>query len=71
TKLCPYDNACIESLHDILKKEVVYRTQYATFEQANLALFQCIEGFYNRKRIHSNFRYKAPQAIENWAEKIS
>ncbi|MBY0594977.1 IS3 family transposase, partial [Bacillus bingmayongensis] len=70
-KGCPYDNACIESFHAILKKEEVYRTQYVTFEQANLALFQYIEGFYNRKRIHSSIGYKTPQAIEDLAKKVA
>ncbi len=40
----PYDNACIESFHTTLKKEVVYQTTYMTFEQARVALFQYIEG---------------------------
>ncbi|PEY28146.1 IS3 family transposase [Bacillus cereus] len=70
-KGCPYDNACIESFHAILKKEEVYRTKYFTFEQANVALFQYIEGWYNRKRIHSSIGYKTPQAIEDLAKKIA
>ena len=53
-KGCPYDNAYIESFHANLKKEEVYRTKYVTFKQANLALVQYIEGWYNRKRIHSS-----------------
>ncbi len=61
-KGCPYDNACIESFHAILKKEEVYRTKYVSFKEANLVLFQYIEGFYNRKRIHSSIGYKTPQA---------
>ncbi|MEH0005887.1 integrase core domain-containing protein, partial [Bacillus cytotoxicus] len=59
-KGCPYDNACIESFHAILKKEEV-----------NLALFQYIEGFYNRKRIHSSIGYKTPQTIEDLAIKVA
>ncbi|MDC2863709.1 IS3 family transposase [Bacillus sp. BP-3] len=70
-KGCPYDNACMESFHATLKKEEVYRTKYVTFEQANLALFQYIEGWYNRKRIHSSIDYKTPQAIENLAKKVA
>lgn len=70
-KGCPYDNACIESFHDILKKEEVYRTKYVSFEEANLALFQYIEGFYNRKRIHSSIGYNTPQAIEDLAIKVA
>jgi putative transposase len=63
-KGCPYDNACIESFHATLKKEEIYCTQYVTFEQANIALFQYIEGWYNRKRIHGNINYKTPQELE-------
>ncbi|MEI4800912.1 integrase core domain-containing protein [Bacillus sp. FJAT-51639] len=70
-KGCPYDNACTESFHANLKKEKVYRTKYATFEQANVALFQYIEGWYNRKRIHSSIGYKTPQAIEDLAKKVA
>ncbi|QTR72087.1 IS3-like element ISBce13 family transposase [Bacillus cytotoxicus] len=70
-KGCPYDNACIESFHAILKKEEVYRTKYVSFEEANLALFQYIEGFYNRKRIHSSIGYKTPQTIEDLAIKVA
>ncbi len=64
-KGCPYDNACIESFHAVLKKELVYRYTFSTFEIANLAIFKYIEGFYNRKRIHSAIGYKTPQYIED------
>ena len=43
-KGCPYDNACIESFHTILKKEEVHHVTYLNFESANAALFQFIEG---------------------------
>lgn len=39
----PYDNACIESFHSVLKKEEVYTTTYYTFEEAKSALFEYIE----------------------------
>lgn len=64
-KGCPYDNACIESFHAILKKELVYRYTFSTFEDAKFALFKYIEGFYNRKRIHSAIKYKTPQELED------
>jgi transposase len=63
----PYDNACIESFHSILKKEEVYTTTYHTFEEAQTALFEYIESFYNRKRRHSALDYKTPQEVENEA----
>jgi len=53
-KGCPYDNACIESFHAILKKEEVYRFKYIDFDVARLRLFKYIESWYNRKRIHGS-----------------
>lgn len=63
-KGCPYDNACIESFHATLKKEEVYRTKYDSFETARIALFQYIEGWYNRQRIHGRIGYLTPDAYE-------
>lgn len=63
----PYDNACIESFHSVLKKEEVYTTAYHTFEEAKTALFEYIESFYNRKRRHSALDYKTPQQVEDEA----
>ncbi|MDQ0242565.1 transposase InsO family protein [Bacillus fengqiuensis] len=64
-KGCPYDNACIESFHAILKKEEVNHVQYLDYHSAKLAMFQFIEGWYNRKRIHSSLGYKTPQSVED------
>lgn len=55
-----YDNACIESFHSILKKEYVYCTTFKTKKQAYDGIFQYIEFFYNRKRIHSKLGYLSP-----------
>ena len=63
-KGCPYDNACIESFHATLKKEEVYQTHYESFETARIALFQYIEGWYNRKRIHGSIGYVTPDEYE-------
>lgn len=63
----PYDNACIESFHSVLKKEEVYTTTYYTFEEAKSALFEYIESFYNRKRRPSALDYKTPQQVEDEA----
>lgn len=48
----PYDNACIESFHSILKKEEVNYNKYTYFKIARRAIFEYIESWYNRKRIH-------------------
>ena len=64
-KGCPYDNACIESFHAILKKECVYLNTFIDYKHASIVLFQYIEGFYNRKRIHSSINYMTPDEYEN------
>ena len=61
----PYDNACIESFHSIIKKELIYHCSFDTFSQANSAIFEFIESWYNRKRIHSYLNYKTPQQVED------
>jgi putative transposase len=59
-----YDNACIESFHGILKRELVYQTKYKTREEAKQSLFEYIEFFYNSKRIHSTLGYRTPNEFE-------
>jgi len=67
-KGCPYDNAGIESFHASIKKEEVYPSKtYETYETARLAIFQYIEGFYNRRRIHSSINYLTPNQMEELA----
>jgi len=60
----PYDNAAIESFHAILKKEEVHLKKYIDFKEANKAIFEFIEGWYNRNRIHSSLDYMTPQDFE-------
>lgn len=56
-----YDNACIESFHSILKKELIYcNPKFKTKQQAYNAIYRYIEFFYNRKRIHSAIGYLSP-----------
>jgi len=59
-----YDNTCIESFHAMLKKEKVNHVQYIGEKSAQMALFQYIEAWYNRKRIHGSIDYKTPQEME-------
>jgi Transposase and inactivated derivatives len=69
-KGCPYDNACIESFHSILKKEQVNNVQYYDYESAKLDLFVFIESWYNRKRIHGSIGYITPQMKEDLVKMI-
>lgn len=61
----PYDNACIESFHSVLKKEEIYLHNYQDSKEARRAIFEYIEGWYNRKRIHSAIGYMTPQQKED------
>lgn len=61
----PYDNACIESFHSILKKEEVNINKYYSYRHAKQELFKFIVSWYNRKRIHSSLDYITPQEAEN------
>ena len=61
----PYDNASMESFNAILKKEEVNVNNYETFEQAKLAIFQFVEGWYNNQRIHSSLDYMTPNEKYN------
>ena len=60
-----YDNAFIESFWSSLKYELVYHQRFATYAQARTAIFDYIETFYNRTRLHSSLAYKSPIAFES------
>lgn len=59
-----YDNACIESFHSVLKKELVFLETFKTRQQAKQRIFEYIEIFYNRQRIHSSIGYQSPTNFE-------
>jgi putative transposase len=59
-----YDNACIESFHSIIKKELIYQTKYKTRAEAMKDVFEYITCFYNSKRIHSYNNYFSPMEYE-------
>ena len=59
----PYDNACIESFHSILKKEEVNHHKYYNSNVAHKAIFEYIESWYNRKRIHGSIGYMTPEEV--------
>ncbi len=60
----PYDNACIESFHATLKKELVYRNRFATRVDARRAISAYIDTFYNTRRKHSTLGYFSPNKFE-------
>ena len=59
-----WDNAAMESFWSTLKGELVDQTRYATRAQAKQSIFEYIEVFYNRKRLHSSIGYQSPEAFE-------
>jgi transposase InsO family protein len=59
-----YDNAMMESFWATLKTELIYQEHYATREQAKQSIFEYIEVFYNRKRLHSSLGYLSPESFE-------
>lgn len=60
-----YDNAFIESFWSSLKYETVYHRKFATRAAARTALFDYIESFYNRTRLHSSLGYLSPITFES------
>jgi len=59
-----YDNAVMESFLGTLKTELVYHEHYATRDAARASLFEYIEVFYNRQRLHSSLDYQSPESFE-------
>jgi putative transposase len=59
-----YDNACIESFHSVIKKELIFLQDYQTRKQAEQSIFEYIVSFYNYQRIHSSNDYMSPIAYE-------
>lgn len=59
-----YDNAAMESFFATLKKELIHQQDYQTRAQARQSIFEFIEVFYNRERLHSALEYQSPCAFE-------
>ena len=60
----PWDNAPTESLMGTIKSECVHARTFDSREQAALEIFDYIEGFYNRVRIHSALGWLSPAEFE-------
>jgi len=59
-----HDNAVTESFFSTLKGELTHHESYASREEAKRSLFEYIEVFYNRKRLHSTLGYRSPADYE-------
>ena len=68
-KGCCYDNAVVESFFHTLKTEETHLCSYRIREEAKTNIFEYIEAFYNRKRLHSTLGYLSPVDFEKAWEK--
>lgn len=59
-----WDNAPVESFFGSLKQELVFHQKYQTRFHARQSIFEYIERFYNRRRLHSTLGYKSPADYE-------
>ena len=59
-----WDNAPVESFFASLKRELVHDEKYTTREQAKASIFEYVEAFYNRVRLHSSLGFLSPEQFE-------
>jgi transposase InsO family protein len=63
-KAYPWDNACIESFHALIKREWLNRFKILDYNHAYRLVFSYIDAFYNTVRIHSHCGYLSPNQYE-------
>lgn len=66
----PYDNACIESFHSLIKREWLNRFKIANIDAAQKLVFEYINTFYNTVRIHSHCDYMSPDDYERMYKEL-
>ena len=59
-----YDNAAVETFFKTIKAELIWRHSWETRRQAEMAIFEYINGFYNPRRRHSALGWKSPIAFK-------
>jgi putative transposase len=59
-----YDNAMVETVFKTIKSELIWLTAFTSRDQAEIAIGNYIEGFYNPRRRHSSLGYVSPVAFE-------
>ena len=64
SKANPWDNACIESFHALIKREWLNRYAVKDIYHARKLVFEYIDAFYNTRRIHSYCGYLSPMTYE-------
>ena len=66
----PWDNACIESFHSLIKREWLNRFKIRDYGHAYRLVFEYLEAFYNTKRIHSHCDYMSPNDYEELYRRV-
>jgi len=66
-----WDNSVAESFFSTLKKEMIYHIKFETREEARRDIFEFIEVFYNRRRMHSYLGYMSPVEFETATAKAA
>jgi transposase InsO family protein len=66
-----WDNAPMESFFGTLKKELVHHERFKSREEAQLKIFDYLEIFYNRQRLHSQIGYLSPRDYEERHEELT
>jgi putative transposase len=64
----------MESFFSSFKAECIEGRTYQSRSQARQAIFEYLETFYNRQRLHSSLEYQSPVQFEQqntWASKLS
>lgn len=59
-----WDNACEQSFFASIKTEELFHDHFLTRKEAFSCIFEYIEIFYNRQRLHSSLGYKTPEECE-------
>ncbi len=59
-----WDNAPMKSFFHTLKTELTHHEKYRSRKEARRSIFEYIEIFYNRQRLHSSLGYKTPAEFE-------
>tara|TARA_R100000963_G_scaffold11110_1_gene8043 strand:- start:126 stop:422 length:297 start_codon:yes stop_codon:yes gene_type:complete len=59
-----YDNSAVETFFKTIKAELIWRRSWETRRQAEMVIFEYINGFYNPRRRHSALGWKSPVAFE-------
>ena len=59
-----YDNAAMESWNHSFKVEAIHGEKFKTRDEAKKQVFEYIEMYYNRKRLHSTLGFLSPESFE-------